>query len=65
MTPNGVALYRWIPLPTIVQVIPVPLIASRVAFMSPSIPAVETCSSAVEDVAGGLTPAMLHLDTIV
>ena len=25
----------------------------------------DTCSSEVEDVAGGLTPATLHLDTIV
>ena len=43
----------------------VPLIASRVDFISPNIPAEDTCSSLVEEVAGGLTPATLHLDIIV
>ena len=34
VTPKGVALYKCIPLPHIVAVIPVPLIASKVVFIS-------------------------------
>ena len=65
VTPNGVGLYKSKPLPHTVAIIPVPLIASNAAFKSPNIPADDTCSSAVEDVASGRTAATLALDIIV
>ena len=43
----------------------VPLIASNVALRSPKIAPLDTCSSLVDDVASGLTPAILHLQVIV
>ena len=65
LTAKGVDLVKCKQLPVIVDVIPVPEIASKVVFILPKMPAAEIFSSALEEVAGGLTLAMFAEQVVV